>query len=146
ARLRNQSRSTIATPRHRLARWLDQLERAGVYPEELLAIVAAMHLYREVRPQAFKSDRHFRHQLVTRFLRKAPAPFIAVWRGGVGGKLYDRITVAVRELLAATLSQAIGLPCLNMAKAIHRTLYPINEEHAAAIRVPLPDYQRPQKE
>ncbi|HVJ44376.1 MAG TPA: hypothetical protein VM639_22940 [Dongiaceae bacterium] len=141
SRLRGLQRRSNATPWQRLYRWLDQLEQSGVCPEELLSVAAAFYLYLEDQPQAFRSDRHFRHQLAIRFLRKAPAPFVQGYRAGVGGRKYDRITVGVRDLLAKLLAESIGVPCLGMARAIHRSLYPVNPANKAAIMTPLPPYQ-----
>jgi len=142
SRVRGLQQRLAASPQHRLYRWLDQLERSGAFPDELLAITVSLYLYLEDQPQAFKSDRHFRHQLAIRFLRKAPAPFMQGYRSGVGGRRYDRITVGVRDLLAKLLAESIGVPCMGMAKKIHRSLYPISPQHKAAITAPLPEYEQ----
>src|SRR5688572_27240289 len=82
SRRRNVLPRSNATAHERLSGWLDRLERSAVPPEELLSIVAAMFLYQEDQPRVFKSDRHFRHQVAIRFLRKAPAPYSPRWRDG----------------------------------------------------------------
>ncbi|WP_162917320.1 hypothetical protein [Dongia deserti] len=127
-----------ATPHERIYGWLDRLEHAAVPAEELLSIVAAMFFYREDQPNAFRSDRHFRHQLVLRFLRKAPAPVAARWRSGEGGRRYDRITVATRDLLATKLENTIGLVSLRVAMVLHQARNPYSPEQNAAVRTPLP--------
>jgi hypothetical protein len=141
-RKRNLPPRPNATAHERLSGWFDRMERSAVPPEELLGIVAAMFLYQQAEPHAFRSSRHFRHQLAVRFIRKAPSPFSPLWRRGAGSKRYDRITVATRELLASKLEAAIGLPCLRMARALHHANNPYSPEQEAAIRAPLPSIQQ----
>lgn len=143
ARRRNVGKRPNATPQERLSGWLDRLEGKRVPPEELLCIVAAMFLYREDQPHAFKSDRHFQHQLAIRFLRKAPAPLPPRWWEGQGRKRYDRITVATRDFVAAMLTRAIGVACLGIARVLAHAINPYTPQQEAAIRSPLPS---PQKE
>lgn len=138
ARRRNVGRRPNATPQERVSGWLDRLEGKRVSPEELVSIVAAMFYLQEDQPRAFKSDRHFRHQLAIRFIRKAPAPNSPRWWEGQGRKRYDRITVATRDLLASMLERAVGLPCLRIAQTLHRANNPYSPEQEAAVRAPLP--------
>ncbi len=63
-----------ATPEDRLGRWLDKTKDQDVHEADALAMIAALYLHREAYPRDFKSDRHFRHQLVIRFLRMVRAP------------------------------------------------------------------------
>lgn len=127
-----------ATPRERLAHWLSRLKRAGVYDHELMAVVVAMYMLRDWEPRLLKSDRHFRHQLAVRFLRKAPAPPILKWRGGSGGLRYDRVTVGTRELLAKQLESGIGFACLGIARLLLTQPNKPTPAQQAAMRKPLP--------
>jgi hypothetical protein len=142
ARRRDLQLRSNATPHERLSGWLDRLERSAVPPEELLSIVAAMFLYREDQPHAFRSDRHFRHQLAVRFIRKAPAPYSPLWRGGAGSKRYDRISVKTRDLLAGQLERSVGILCLSMARVLNAATNPYSPQQEAAIRAQLPSIQQ----
>jgi hypothetical protein len=127
-----------ATPRQRLDHWLGRLKRAGVFDHELMSVVVALYMLREDQPHVFRSDRHFRHQLALRFLRKAPAPPVLKWRGGTGGLRYDRISVGTRELLARELESGIGLACFRMAKLLLTKPNTPTPEQQAAMRAELP--------
>jgi hypothetical protein len=133
-RRRNLPARPNATAYERLSGWLDRLERAAVTPDVLLCIVAALFLYRETEPHAFKSDRHFRHQIAIRFIRKAPAPHSPLWRSGAGSK----ITVATRDMLADLLERSVGVLCLRMARTLSAAVNPYTPDQQAAINTPLP--------
>ena len=75
-----------------------------------------------------KNDRHFRHQLVIRFLRMVRAPRVEMWGGGSAIYRYDRIMVAVRELFGQRLEAHLGLLCLRMARIL--------QEHTRALHQP----------
>lgn len=109
-----------APPHLRVNRWLDKMKKQGIRPEEMLAMIAAFYLLREDHPRDFKSDRHFNHQLVVRFLRMIRAPWSERWAEGKPYRRYDRVTVKVRELLSRQINEALGLMCLRMARAILR--------------------------
>ena len=79
-------------------------------------------------PRDFKSDRHFRHQLVIRFLRMVRAPRVEMWGGGSAIYRYDRIMVAVRELFGQRLEARLGLLCLRMARIL--------QDHTRALHQP----------
>jgi hypothetical protein len=130
-----------ASAGERLSHWLSRLKRAGVFDHELMAVIIAMHMLREWEPRSFRSDRHFRHQLAIRFLRKAPAPPVFKWRGGAGGLRHDRISVGTRELLARELEAAIGLACFRIAKLLLIKPNTPTPEQQAAMRAPLPPVQ-----
>jgi hypothetical protein len=121
-----------------LEHWRSRLKRAGIHDHELMSVVIAMYALREHDPRAFRSDRHFRHQLALRFLRKAPAPPVLKWRGGSGGLRYDRISVGTRELLARELESGIGLACFRMAKLLITKPNTPTPEQQAAMRAELP--------
>ena len=88
-----------ATPEERLGRWLDKMKDQEVHETDALAMIVAMYCHREAYPRDFKSDRHFGHQLVIRLLRMVRAPRLEAWGGGRPVYRYDRVTVAVREML-----------------------------------------------
>jgi hypothetical protein len=127
-----------ASARERLSHWLSRLKQAGVYDYELMAVVVALYMLREWEPRTFRSDRHFRHQLALRFVRKAPAPPVLKWRGGAGGLRYDRVSVGTRELLARELEAAIGLICFRIAKLVLTKPNTPTPEQQAAMRAALP--------
>jgi len=127
-----------STSRQRLSHWLSRLKRAGIYDYELIATVVAMYMLREWEPRSFRSDRHFRHQLAIRFIRKAPAPPAYKWRSGTGGLRYDRVTVGTRELLARELEEAIGVACFRIAKLLLTKPNVPTPEQLSAMRGPLP--------
>ena len=54
------------SPAKRTARWLQRMKAEGTYPEEVLARVVGMYSLRQFRPDLFRSDRHFNHQLAIR--------------------------------------------------------------------------------
>ena len=111
-----------ATPEDRLGRWLDKMKDQEVHEVDALAMITALYLHREAYPRDFKSDRHFRHQLVVRFLRMVRAPRVEMWGGGKAIYRYDRITVAVREMLGQKLEGHLALLCLRMARILSEHL------------------------
>lgn len=98
------------------------MKARGVTPEEMLAMVTAFYLLQEWHPRAFKSDRHFRHQLANRLLRMVNAPRSEVWQAGERAYRHDRVTVGMRELLATRITSALGVTCLSMARVIVKAL------------------------
>lgn len=111
-----------ATPEDRTGRWLDKMQAQGVHEVDALALVVAIYCHREAYPRDLKSDRHFRHQLVIRFLRMVRAPRVELWGGGRPFYRYDRVTVAVRELLGRRLEDHLGLLCLRLARLLTKHL------------------------
>jgi hypothetical protein len=108
-----------STAEQRLARWFARMNREGVDPSAVLATVAALYLYRLYRPQEFRSDRHWRHQLAVRTLRLVPAPRAEHWAGSGGVRcVYDRITVATRDHLSQRLVTALGLLAFRIAREV----------------------------
>jgi len=103
-------------PEDRLGRFLDKMKAQNVHEVDMLAIIVAMYLMRELYPNDFKTDRHFRHQIATRLLRMVNAPRKEKWGGGHAIYIYDRITVGVRELLGPHLETNLGLLCNQIAR------------------------------
>ena len=117
-----------ATPKQRLSRWLDRLADQNVHEVDALAMLVALYQFRETYPRDFKSDRHFRHQLVIRLLRMVRAPRLEAWGGGKAIYRYDRITVAVREALGERIESRLGLLCLRIARLLTPTLKQGNQD------------------
>lgn len=91
----------------RLRLWVDQMRRQELPPIEILSMVVALYAFREWTPRAFRSDRHFKHQLAIRVLRMVRTPRI-VSRRGTEYLGYVRITVGVRALLGDALHLQLG--------------------------------------
>lgn len=114
--------STRATPNQRLGRWLDKLRDQEVHELDALAVITAMYMTRELYPHDYKSDRHFLHQLVIRFLRLAPAPQQERWSDGKRMYRYDRITSGVRDRLGPLLQCKLSLICIQIARLLNRSI------------------------
>ncbi|WP_415717273.1 hypothetical protein [Maridesulfovibrio sp.] len=107
-------RSGEMAPWQRTNNWLVHLRENKVTPQEMLATIVAMFLYQELDPANFRSDRHFRHQLVVRLLRLAPTK-----RDHATRFRQDRITVGVRDFLSERLCHSkLGALALRIAKHI----------------------------
>lgn len=128
--------SRKSSPEQRVAKWLAKMRREGVDPKDVLAAVAAVYLLREYRPSAFKSDRHFDHQVAIRVLRLVPAPFVDRWTGTKVRRSYDWITVGTREHLSHRLKTALGLLSLRMAREILPTLTKPDPDHLQGADAP----------
>lgn len=111
-----------ATPEDRIGRWLDKMQAQEVHELDALARVVAIYCHREAFPQDFENDRHFRHQLVIRFLRMVRAPRKKRWGSGRAVYRYDRVTVAVREQLGDRLERSLGRLCLQLARMLTKHL------------------------
>ncbi len=95
---------TVNTPpQSRANQWLAKMNREGVDPADMLAIIVAMHVLQEIQPRLFRSDRHFKHQLITRFLRLTGAPMRP------NGKHRQTVSVKMSQYLAGRLISALGL-------------------------------------
>ena len=90
-------------PQSRAAQWLEKMERECVDPIDLLATVVAMHVLQEINPRMFMSDRHFRHQLATKFFRLTVSPMRP------NGKSRQVIAVRMKDYMADRLNKALGL-------------------------------------
>lgn len=101
------------TPQQKVDRFLAKMHREGIQPETMLALVAGMVAMRSFDARKFRNDRHFNHQLVTRFIGLVPAP-----RFADGSRRYDRTTVRGRDYLASRLMKALGLLTSRIAKVI----------------------------
>ncbi|MEW5772983.1 MAG: hypothetical protein AB1916_05615 [Thermodesulfobacteriota bacterium] len=108
------------TDADKLHLWLSNLREAGVSAQDVLACVVGMYWLQERLPERFKGDRHFRHQLAVRVLRLAPAPNHKAWDKGREYRLYQRIGVKVRELLASVLIRTTGAAPLRIIRAIEQ--------------------------
>ena len=99
----------------RLCRWLQVLAQHGVTGQKMLAVVVAMHLYRESDARQFVSDEMWRATLARHVLRLVPAPS---GYGTVPRKRYDRIGQKLRSALVKRIESNIGVACLLMARAL----------------------------
>ncbi|MGE4193312.1 MAG: hypothetical protein AB7E51_07980 [Pseudodesulfovibrio sp.] len=100
----------------RVSNWLVKLRSAGVTPSEILTVIIAMFIMQEDDPRRFKSDREFRHSLVTRILRLPSSR--KEWEGKT---IYrkDRITVGVKDFLSDKLcTSGIGVLALRVSRSI----------------------------
>lgn len=94
--------------------WLVHLRESHVEPKDMMATLVAIFLYQELSPEAFRSDKHFRHQMVVRLLRLAPTR-----RDPFTHRRKDRITVGVRDFLSERLCHSkLGALALRIAKHI----------------------------
>lgn len=126
-----------SSPADRLDRWLSQMHKSSVTPEDMLAMVVAMYALREDRPGLFRSDRHFNHQLAIRFLRLTPAPFAGErWCAGTARRKYDRISVGTRELLATILIGALESLPIRMAEQVLKATKPKPRDRLQGIDFP----------
>jgi hypothetical protein len=108
-------------PPERVVFWLVRLKRAGIRPDEVLAMIAGMYLLREDSPCRFEDDRHWRFQTVRRVLRLIPNKSE---KRGDGHHASDRTTirVGVYELLGDHLVQVAGPTALEIAQVLHAAL------------------------
>jgi len=106
------------SPQQRSLRFLSRLAKNGVTAEGTLCLIVALEMMREHDPFTFVSDAHYRAMLAHHVCRLAPGPFVAVWRGGIGGRKYDRLSVGTRNFLASKVISSIGLVALGAARAI----------------------------
>jgi hypothetical protein len=100
----------------RVSNWLVRLRSAGVTPSDILTVIIAMFIMQEDDPRRFKSDREFRHSLVTRILRLPSSR--KEWEGKT---IYrnDRITVGVKDFLSDKLcNSGIGVLALRVSRYI----------------------------
>lgn len=81
-------------PWERLKRWRHRLWVSGVDPLDILAVIVGMFLLQYYDSRAFKSDRHFWHQIVIRVFRLSKPNRDA----GAGNTYHQRITVGEREM------------------------------------------------
>lgn len=110
------------TPEDRMARWLQKMRDQGVHEVDALALIVAVYCHREWSPRDFKSDRHFRHQLVTRLLRMVRAPRVELWGAGKPIYRYDRVTVSVRELLGRQMAYHLDFLCNQLSRMLCQRL------------------------
>lgn len=112
--------------------WRAALHKAGAAPEELLAVLLGMFLLQEHEPRAFKSDRHFQHQVVVRLLRLA-----APGRDSRGRQQRNRITVGVREALAQIMvTSRLGGFCLRIVRQIEEERKRVSAEGLTGLEEP----------
>lgn len=106
------------SPHQRSLRYIARLRKHGVRAEEALALIIAMHTLREHDKHTFVNDAHFDAMVAHHFCRLVPGPWISVWRGGVGGRSYDRISCGLRKYLVTKFRNTIGGMALGCARAL----------------------------
>ena len=135
-----------STPRERLDRWMVTFKKQSIDPLEVLSVIVGMYFMDLYDRGAFRGDRHFRHQLVNRILRLAPAPRVTRTSASDHGWRYDRVTVGVREYLSdKIINSGAGVLALRIATILVKQTAPRDQDLFAGVATPLPEetHQQP---